>query len=54
MLKQDLMLQIMNQTDHYPEYKTKTVTGFMQDESGEKNNASVCCFETKNIQLFKR
>ena len=45
MLKQDLMLQIINWTDHYLKEKMKKVTGLMKDELGGK----VCRIETKNI-----
>ena len=36
MLKLDLILQIMNQRDHYQQKKNKKVIGLMKDELGGK------------------
>ena len=38
MLKQDLILQIINQTDHYLKGKIR-VTGLMKDELGGKRKS---------------
>ena len=46
-LKQDLILQIMSQTDHYLKGKNKKVIGLIKDELGEKTMKDFAALSSK-------
>ena len=47
MFKQDLISQIINQTDHYPEKKDKKIISFMEGELGGKIITGFASFRSK-------
>ena len=47
MFKQDLISQIINQTDHYPEEKDKKIILFMEGELGGKIITGFASFRSK-------
>ena len=51
MLKQDLILQIMNQANHYPDYNIKAIVELKQDELGEKTREDFSALRPK-IQRY--
>ena len=52
MFKQDLILQIMKQIDHYLKDKIRKVVGLMKDELGGKLMAKFVALKEKNPELF--
>ena len=54
MLKIDLILEIMNQIDHYLKEKVTKVTRLMKDELGGKIVPEICWIKNKNLQLLNR
>ena len=54
MLKIDLILEIMNQIDHYLKEKVIKVTRLMKDELGGKILPEICWIKNKNLQLLNR
>ena len=53
MLKLDLILEILNQIDHYQKEKIIKVIGLMKNELGGKIMTK-CWTKSKNLQLLNR